>query len=283
MLTVRPGLLQLLRCVGASTLGGVRRLSWDGLTVKGVFDPGPIRQGQHSRHRQHEPMPGNPRRVSPPRPLPLPSGALDRLEPHLNPESERVPTHVRLLRRKVGQYDPRSILLNIPDRNQRATALYCCLAERRPGPNPPGIRAGNEGSRGKAATAIDAEGDVFRIPDVWMPALSAYLAPQFRTGQAPVTQHNHAHVLRHRRGQRPDQFDYRVHPGPRFVRTQDAPGHGNGATPVDHADDYGGGIRSFQRRVNRQCQPIGMPPHKDPPEQRREAEGNCSDLMRRIC
>ena len=178
MLTVRPGLLQLLRCVGASTFRGVRRLSGEGLTVKGVFDPGPIGQSQHRRHRQHEPMQGNPHRVSPPRPLPLPSGTLDRppvgaegrLEPHLNPESERVPTHARLLRRKAGQYDPRFILFNIPDRYQRATALYCCLAERRPAPNPPGIRPGNEGSRRKAATAIDAEGDVFRIPDVWMPA-----------------------------------------------------------------------------------------------------------------
>ena len=94
-----------------------------GPTVKGVFDPGLIRQGQHSRHRQHEPMPRNPRRVSPPRPLPLPSGTLDRLEPRLNPESECVPTHACLVRRKAGQYGPRSILLNIPDCNQRATAL----------------------------------------------------------------------------------------------------------------------------------------------------------------
>ena len=107
-----------------------------------------------------------------------------------------------------------------------------------------------------------------------MPALSAYLLPQFRTGQAPVAQHNHAHVLRHRRGQFPQQFHYRVHPGPRFVGAQDAPGHGNRATAVDHADDDGGGIRSFQRRVNRQCQPTGTPPHKDPPEQRREAEAH---------
>ena len=34
MLTVRPGLLQLLRCVGASTFGGVRRLSGEVLRSK---------------------------------------------------------------------------------------------------------------------------------------------------------------------------------------------------------------------------------------------------------
>ena len=259
---------------GRQRFGRCSKTAWGGLTVKGIFDPGPIRQSQHSRHRQHQPMPGNPRRVSPPRPLPLPSGALDRLEPHLNPEAQRVPTQARRLRQQVGQDDPRFILFSVPDRNQRAAALCWCLAERRPSPNPPGIRPGNEGSRGKAATAIGAEGDVFRIPDVGMPALSADLAPQFRTGQAPVAQHNHAHVRRHRRGQRLQQFHYRVHPGPGFVGAQDAPGHGNRATPVDHADDDGGGIGSFQRRVNRQCQLIGTPPHQDPPEQRREAEAH---------
>ena len=68
------------------------------------------------------------------------------------------------------------------------------------------------------------------------------------------------------------QFHYRVHPGPALVGAQDAPGHGNRATPVDHADDDGGGVVPFQRGVNRQRQPAGTPPRKDPLEQRREAE-----------
>ena len=82
---------------------------------------------------------------------------------------------------------------------------------------------GNEGSCGKTATAIGAEGDVFRIPDVWMPTLSAYLAPQFRTGQAPVTQHNHAHFPGDRRGQGLQQFHYRVHLSPALVGALDWP------------------------------------------------------------
>ncbi len=80
------------------------------------------------RHRQHEPMPRNPRRV-----MPLPTQALDRLEPQLDPEAERVPTHPNFVRRKVGQDNPRLLLFNVPDRQQGATAFYCCLAERRPG------------------------------------------------------------------------------------------------------------------------------------------------------
>ena len=74
-----------------------------------------------------------------------------------------------------------------------------------------------------AATAIGAEGDVFRILDVWMPALNAYLAPQFRTGQAPVTQHNHAHFPGDRGGQGLQQFHYRVHLSPALVGALDWP------------------------------------------------------------
>ena len=59
-------------------------------------------------------MPRNPRRISPTGLLPLPTQALDgppvgaegRLEPQLDPESQRVPTHPSFLRWKVGQDDP---------------------------------------------------------------------------------------------------------------------------------------------------------------------------------
>ena len=60
--------------------------------------------------RQHEPMPRNPRRVSPTGLLPLPTQALERppveaegrLEPQLNPEAECVPTHPNFVRREVN-------------------------------------------------------------------------------------------------------------------------------------------------------------------------------------
>ena len=61
------------------------------------------------------------------------------------------------------------------------------------------------------------------MPDVWMPALSAYLAPQFRAGQAPVTQRNHAHFPGDRRGQGLQQFHYRVHLSPALVGALDWP------------------------------------------------------------
>ena len=125
---------------------------------------------------------------------------------------------------------------------------------------------------GQPAASLGAEGDAFWIPHVGMPALSAYLLPQFRTGQAPVAEHDHGHFLGNRRGQFPQQFHYRVHPGAALGDAVDAPGHGNGATPVDHADDDGGGLVAFERGINGQGQATGTPPGKDPAEQRRKAE-----------
>ena len=217
-------------------------------------------------------MPRNPRRSSPSGLLPLPTQALERLEAQLDPKAECVTTHPNLVRRKVGQDEPWLILFNVPDRQQDATAFCGGSAEGGAAPDPRSIRTGNEGSRGKAATAIDAESDVFRIPHVGMPALSQDLFPQFRTGQAPVAQHHQGHFPGDRRSQGLHQFHYRVHPGPVLVGPQDAPGHGNRATPVDHADDDVGGAIPFQRGVNRQRQPAGTSPRKSPPEQQREAE-----------
>ena len=102
---------------------------------------------------------------------------------------------------------------------------------------------------------MGAEADVLPIPHVGMPALGAYLSPQLGTGDAPVAEHDHGHFLGNRRGQFPEQFHRGVHPGPALSGPVDAPGHGNGATPVDHADDYGGGLVAFERGINGQGQP----------------------------
>ena len=176
-------------------------------------------------------MPGDARRVGPAGFMPLPAQALDRLEPQLDPEAQRVPTHPNLVRRQAGQDDPRLLLFHVPDRQQGATAFGGGAAEGGSPANPGGVGTGNEGARRQPPASLGAEGDVFRIPHVGMPALSAYLVPQFRTGQAPVAQHHHGHFPGDRRGQGLEQFHYRVHPGPALVGAQDAPGHGNGATP----------------------------------------------------
>ena len=131
---------------------------------------------------------------------------------------------------------------------------------------------GTKARAGSRRPLLGAEGDVFRIPHVGMPALSAYLFPQFRTGQAPVAQHHHGHFPGHRRGQFPQQFHYRVHPGPALGGTAGCARPREWRNPVDHADDDGGGFVPFQRGVHRQGQPAGTPPGQDPPEQRREAE-----------
>ena len=54
------------------------QVAWGDPPVIGVFHPGPIGQGQQRRHRQHEPVPGDARRVGSPGLVPFPSQALDR-------------------------------------------------------------------------------------------------------------------------------------------------------------------------------------------------------------
>ena len=260
--------------LGRQGLGRRPEIARGNPALVGVFHPGPIGQGQQRGHRQHQPVAGDARRIGPSGLVPFPAQALDRLEAQFDPETQRVPTHPNFLRRKVGQDDPRFLLFHVPDRQQGATAFGGGGAEGGSRPDPGGIRTGNEGAGGQPAASLGAEGDAFRIPHVGMPALSTYLLPQFGTGYAPVAQHNHGHFPGDRRGQFPQQFHYRVHPGPALVGPQDAPGHGNGATPVDHADDDGGGVVPFQRGVNRQGQPVGTPPGQDPPEQGREAEAH---------
>ena len=179
-------------------LGRGPQAAWGYLPVKCVFHSGPKCQGQQSRHRQLQPMLGDARRISRPGFPPLPLQALEGLEARFYPETERIPTGARFPEWKVSRYDPRLLLLGVPDRRQGATAFCGGCAESSPAPGPRGIRTGNEGPRLKAAAPLGIESGVFRIPDAGIPALSAYLALQFRTGQAPVAQRNHGHV--HRRG-----------------------------------------------------------------------------------
>ena len=150
------------------------------------------------------------------------------------------------------------------------------------------IGTGNEVLCGQPAAVLGAEADVLPIPHVGMPAprsgrgqaLSAYLSPQLGTGDAPVAEHDDGHFPGNRRGQFPEQFHRGIHPGAALGGPVDAPGHGNGATPVDHADDDGGGLVAFERGINGQSLPrtgyggqaTGTPPSHDPPEQWGEAE-----------
>ena len=96
--------------------------------------------------------------------------------------------------------------------------------------------------------------------------LSAYLSPQLGTGYAPVAEHDDGHFLGNRRGQFPEQFHRGIHPGAALGGPVDAPGHGNGATPVDHADDDGGGLVAFERG-QRPGPAVRNATGKDPPEQ----------------
>ena len=123
------------------------------------------------------------RRISPPRLVPLPAQALDRLETQFDPETQGIPTHPNRLRRVAGQYDPGFRLLGAPDYQQSAAAFGGAL-EGGSAAHPRGVGAGNESLGGQPPASRSAEGDVFGLPDVGMPARSLNLVPQFGTGQA---------------------------------------------------------------------------------------------------
>ena len=140
------------------------QVAWGNSPVIGVFHPGAIGQGQQRRHRQHQLMPRNPRRVGSTGLVPLPSQALDRLEPQLDPEAQRVPTHPNFFRGKVGQDDPRLLLFNVPDRQQGATAFGGSGAEGGSPANPSGIGTGNEGARRQPPGSVPSSSVKARHP-----------------------------------------------------------------------------------------------------------------------
>ena len=110
-----------------------------------------------------------------------------------------------------------------------------------------------------------------------MPALIPYLPPQLGTGDAPVAQHDDCHFLWNRWSQGLQQFHGGVCPRAFLGGFVDAPGHRDGVRlrrTVEHADDDGRGLITFERGVNGQGQWAGAPPGENPPEQRREAERN---------
>ena len=95
---------------------------------------------------------------------------------------------------------------------------------------------------GQPASTIGAESDVLPVAHTGMPALEAYLLPQFGTGYAPVAEHDDGHIPGNRWGQFLEQFHRGVHPGAFLGGLVDAPGHGDGAATVDDADDDGGDL-----------------------------------------
>ena len=86
-------------------LGWCAQVAWGNSAVVGVFHPGAVGPGQQGGHSQHQPVAGDTGRVGAAGLVPLPTQALDGLEPQLDPEAQRVPTYPNLVRRKVSQDD----------------------------------------------------------------------------------------------------------------------------------------------------------------------------------
>ena len=159
-----------------------------------------------------------------------------------------------------------------PDHQQGAAALGLGGAEGGAAANPRRIGTGDEALGGQSFAAVSAESDVLSVAHTGMPALIPYLLPQLGTGDAPVAEHDDGHILGNRWGQGLQQFHGGVHPGAGLVGVPDVPGHGDGATAVENADDDGGGLVAFEGGVYGQGQAARPPPAEDPPQQWREAE-----------
>ena len=203
-------------------------------------------------------------------------------EAQLDPETESVPTGSHFLGRQVGEDDPGFLLLVVPDHQQGAAALGGGGAEGGALSGPGRVGTGDEAPGGQPAAALGAEGDVLPVAHTGVPAprsgrgqaLGAYLLPQLGAGYAPVAEDYHGHFPGNRRGQFFEQFHGGIHPGAGLSGAADAPGHGNGAAPVEDADDDGGGLVAFERGVHGQGQSAGTPPGKHPAEQGGEAESH---------
>ncbi len=261
-------LLPTVAMPGRQRLGRSSQVAWGDPAVMGVFHPGAVGQGQQRGHRQHQPVAGYAGWVGSPGLVPLPAYTFEGLEAQFDPEPQGVPTGPHFLGRQVGEDDPGFLLLGVPNHEQGATALGGWGTEGGSAANPGCIRTGNEAQSGQPAPTIGAESDVLPIAHTGVPALGAYLLPQLGTGYAPVAEDNHGHFLGNGWGQFLEQFHGGVHPGAALGGAVDAPGHGNGAAPVEDADDDGGGLIALEGGVDGQGQPAGTPPGKHPAEQR---------------
>ena len=258
--------------IGSQRFGRRPQVAWSNPPLLGVLHPGAIGQGQQGGHRQDEPVPGDAGGVGAPRLVPLPAQALEGLEAQLDPEAQGVPAGTHLIGCKVGEDDPGFLLFGVPDHQQGAAALGLGGAEGGAAANPRRIGTGDEALGGQSFAAVSAESDVLSVAHTGMPALIPYLLPQLGTGDAPVAEHDDGHILGNRWGQGLQQFHGGVHPGAGLVGVPDVPGHGDGATAVENADDDGGGLVAFEGGVYGQGQAARPPPAEDPPQQWREAE-----------
>ena len=97
-----------------------------------------------------------------------------------------------------------------------------------------------------------------------MPTLLSYLLPQLGAGDAPVAEHYYGLVVGNRWGKLPEQFHRGINPGAFLGGAVDAPGQGDGATAIDHADDDGGGPVALERGGDGQGETFGIPPGEHP-------------------
>ena len=242
--------------------------------VKGIFDSGPVCQHPQCCYRQYQPVPRDPCGVSPSSLLPLPPDALERSEAQLYPEPKSIPTHSRFIRREVGHHHPRLVLVVVPDHDHCSTTPFARGPESCPRPSICVPWSRYKIPRWQASSSVRAEDCVDRLSRVGMPSRRAYLLPQSRAPQTPVTHDQHRHVLRDRFRQQRQQTHCRGYPLAGSVGRQDVPGNGNSAAAIDGTYDDGVYLVALHCRVYSQHQLVRLPPCKQPSKQRNKAQSH---------
>jgi hypothetical protein len=240
----------------------------------GVLGARPGRHHPQRRHRQHQPVARHPRRVGPPRPLPLPAHPLERPEAQLHPRPEAVPGDARPPGRQIGQQHPGPGLARGPHHHQRPGPPGPPVAEGHPAPDP-GV-AGARDERPGAAAVAPGRGEGRRLLHAQqrLPAEVADALPQPQAPQAAVGQHQHRHRGGDRRPQQAQEPQGVGQPGAGLVGRQDVPGDRERRAAVQHADDEGDDPVAVGGGVDGQGQVLAAPPGQHPAQQGGEARGH---------
>ncbi len=250
-------------------LQGRRAHASGGQTAQaGLLHARAVGQDPEGGHGQDQPMPVDAGRVQAAGAVPLPAHALEGAEALFDPDAHPVGAERHVVGGFVREHDPGGFLAGDPEHNQGAGAL--AVAEGLPGRDRVLPFTGHEAPGRPPRSGGRLEGHVAVVAHVGMPALTADGGPQIRALQAPVAEHAHGHVRRHGRPQAVEQGAEVRHPGTGLATGPEAPGHGDGQTPVDDAHDQGHQRPALGRGVDGQRQLGALPPGQDPAQEGRE-------------
>lgn len=162
-------------------------------------------------------------------------------------------------------------MLRAPDHQRGAVPGHRAVLEGAALPEPGVARTRHQSAQGQPVAALRLEGSTALDPQQRMGAGRLNGTPQARTPQAAVSQHQHRQLSRDDGLELSQQLGQHGYPGATGQSMLDVPGDRDGRAAVEHADDQDNQILTVMGGVDRQGQPITLPPLQDPAEQGRKA------------